>query len=102
MVVQRVSAGLEETHPAERLGSRPAKIGGGQAASSARPEPRPEQRPVAAPEDPLVQFNVNIHQSVKIRIEKAVLKAGYEMGEKITKGALVELALVRYLDENGL
>ncbi|MCD2158016.1 hypothetical protein LQL77_30320 [Rhodococcus cerastii] len=97
MAVQRVSAGLEETHPAERLGSRPSKVGG-----EAAPTPRPETRRPAPPEDPLVQFNVNIHQSVKLRFEKAVLKAGYELGEKITKGALVELALLRYLDENDL
>lgn len=97
MAVRRVPAGLEDTHPAERLGSRPSKVGGGAAAT-----PRPEMRLPAAPEDPLVQFNVNIHQSVKVRFEKAVLKVGYEMGEKITKGALVELALLRYLDENGL
>ncbi|MBH5144278.1 MULTISPECIES: hypothetical protein [Rhodococcus erythropolis group] len=98
MVVQRVSAGLEDTHPAERLGSRPAKVGG----ASAAPTTRPEKRQPAPPEDPLVQFNVNIHQSVKVRFEKAVLKAGYEMGEKITKGALVEMALLQYLDENDL
>lgn len=97
MAVQRVSAGLEDTHPAERLASRPSNIGG-----ASVPTPRPDVRQPAPPEDPLVQFNVNIHQSVKVRVEKAVLKAGYEMGEKITKGALVEMALLKYLDENGL
>lgn len=98
MAVQRVSAGLEETHPAERLGDRPAPKARTHVAATPPPEP---SQPTAA-EDPLVQFNVNIHQSVKIRIEKAVLKMGYETGEKVTKGGLTETALLQYMDEKGL
>lgn len=96
--------GRRAPHPGEALtAERPT--------APTRPStaPRPAVEPVRDPEpadnpksDPLVQYNVNVRQSTKDRVERAVRKLSYETNTTVTKGGLTDEALDAWLTSKGL
>ena len=101
MSVDRKPAIARPKHPAEDLPERPPRNATPQPAART-PEPRAGVGPVAAGERFSDQFNTKMRPSTRAALDEAVSVAAFRTGTRTSMQALVDAAILEYIDRHDL